>query len=165
MSKPRQVPMICLKSLIVSIIILILFSLLCTIFVASGIQPHLVADTGSSYIPPSLLDTGTNNSVMNASSLNSSPQSIINNMRNSNQTLPIPSKQPQILPNKNYIFSENKSEISTPSNSSHRGEFGKGVRIAVVMPTFTSAAYDHSFYIFYNKYINVTQGVNITQKT
>jgi hypothetical protein len=119
------------------------------ISVVSGNQPQLIADSGSSYTPLSLLYTGTNTSVMNASSLNDSPQSIINNMRNSTETLPIPSKQPQILPNKNYIFSANKSEISTPTNNSHNGEFGKGVRIAVVMPTFTSAAYDHSFYVFY----------------
>jgi hypothetical protein len=157
MSKPRQVPIICLKFLIVSIMIFILFSLPYANSVVSGIQPELIADSGSSYTPPSLLDTGTNTSVMNASSLNGSPQSIINNMRNSDETLPIPGKQPQILPNKNYIFSENKSEISTPSDSSHNGEFGKGVRIAVVMPTFTAAAYDHSFYVFYNKYINVTR--------
>jgi hypothetical protein len=128
------------------------------ISVVSGIQPQLFADSGSSssYTPPSLLDTGTNTSVMNASSLNDSPQSIINNMRNSTETLPIPGKQPQILSNKNYIFSANKSEISAPINSSHNGEFGKGVRIAVFMPTFTAAAYDHSFYVFYNKYMNVT---------
>jgi N,N-dimethylformamidase beta subunit-like, C-terminal len=143
--------------------IFILFSLPYANSVVSGIQPELIADSGSSNTPPSLLDTGTNIPVMNASSLNGSPQSIIKNMRNSDETLPIPGKQPQILPNKNYIFSENKSEISTPSDSSHNGEFGKGVRIAVVMPTFTAAAYDHSFYVFYDKYINVTRGgVNIT---
>jgi N,N-dimethylformamidase beta subunit-like, C-terminal len=162
MSKPRQVPAICLNFLIVSIMIFILFSLPYANSVVSGIQPELIADSGSSNTPPSLLDTGTNIPVMNASSLNGSPQSIIKNMRNSDETLPIPGKQPQILPNKNYIFSENKSEISTPSDSSHNGEFGKGVRIAVVMPTFTAAAYDHSFYVFYDKYINVTRGVNIT---
>jgi hypothetical protein len=164
MSEPRQVPIICLKFLIVSIMIFVLFSLPYANSVVSGIQPQFIADSGSSYTPPSpsLLDTGTNTSVMNASSLNGSPQSIINNMRNSDETLAIPGKQPQILPNKNYIFSENKSEISRPSDSSHNGEFGKGVRIAVVMPTFTAAAYDHSFYVFYNKYINVTRGVNIT---
>ena len=146
MSKPRQVPIICPRFLIVSILIFILFSLPYANSVVSGIQPQLIADSGSSYTPPSLLYTGTNTSVMNASSfLNDSPQSIINNMRNSNETLPIPGKQPQILPNKNYIFSANKSEISTPTNSSHEGEFGKGVRIAVVMPTFTAAAYDNSF--------------------
>ncbi|HEY7227277.1 MAG TPA: N,N-dimethylformamidase beta subunit family domain-containing protein [Nitrososphaeraceae archaeon] len=131
--------------------------------IVSATQLRFITDSSSSYSPALLLDTATNTSVINVSSLTSSPQSIINNMRNSNETLPIPGKQPQILPNKNYIFSENKSEISTPSNNSHRGEFGKGVRIAVVMPTFTAAAYDHSFYVFYNKYINVTKGVNITK--
>lgn len=38
----------------------------------------------------------------------------------------------------------------------------KKVKIALVIPTFTAAAYDRSFYLFYNKYINVTSGVNIT---
>src|SRR4029453_16422918 len=126
MSKPRQVPIICLKFMIVSIMIFILFSLPYANSVVSGIQPQLIAESGSSYIPPSLLDTGTNTSVMNASSLNDSPQSIMNNMRNSNESLPIPSKQPQILPNKNYIFSANKSEISTPTNNSHNGYFVNG---------------------------------------
>jgi hypothetical protein len=164
MSKPRRVPKICLKFLIVSVMI-ILFSSLCTNSVFAGVSLRVNADSSSRNYPtpPLILGSLTNNSVMNASSLNDSPQSIINNMRNSNETLPIPGKQPQILPNKNYIFSANKSEISTPSNNSHIGEFGKGVRIAVIMPTFTAAAYDHSFYEFYNKYINVTRGVNITK--
>src|SRR6058998_1441390 len=119
MSKPRQVPIISVKFLIVAIMIFILYSLPYANSVVSGIQPQLIADSSSSYTSPSLLDTRTNTSVMNASSLNDSPQSIINNMRNSNETLPIPGKLPQILPNKNYIFSQNKSEISRPSNNSH----------------------------------------------
>src|SRR5438093_12292628 len=164
MSKPRRVPKICLKFLIVSVMI-ILFSSLYTNSVFAGVSLRVNANSSSRNYPTItlILRSLTNNSIMNASSLNDSPQSIINNMRNSNETLPIPEKLPQILANKNYIFSTNKSEISTPSNNSHIGEFGKGVRIAVVMPTFTAAAYDHSFYVFYNKYINVTRGVNITK--
>ena len=59
-------------------------------------------------------------------------------------------------------FHKTRSEISTPSNNSHTGEFGEGVKIAAVMPTFTAAAYDNAFYVFYRKYINVAYGVNIT---
>ena len=51
---------------------------------------------------------------------------------------------------------------SHPSNNSHTGEFGEGVKIAAVMPTFTAAAYNNAFYVFYNKYDNFSRGVNIT---
>jgi hypothetical protein len=83
-------------------------------------------------------------------------------MRNLNETMPEPGARPYIAENRNYIFSQNKTEISAPNNNSHTGEFGKGVKIAVVMPTFTAAAYNDAFYVFYKKYDNVTRGVNIT---
>jgi len=83
-------------------------------------------------------------------------------MRNLNETVPEPGERPYIAENNSYVFSQNKTEISTPNNNSHTGDFGKGVNIAVVMPTFTAAAYTNAFYVFYNKYINVTRGVNIT---
>ena len=104
----------------------------------------------------------TNNAVLNGSTFTGSPLSITKELRSLNETIPIPGKQGHTTANNYYIFSENKSEISTPSNNSHTGEFGKKVKIALVMPTFTAAAYDQSFYLFYNKYINVMSGVNIT---
>ena len=61
-----------------------------------------------------------------------------------------------------YIFTKNRSEVSTPENNSHTDEFGKGTRIALVNPTFTSAAYNNSFYVFYKKYSNIPYEVNIT---
>ena len=149
--------------LMVPILILILFSLL----YASCVTPELKkanAESSSRLSTPFLLGTVINGSMTNgSSSLIDSPLSITNNMRNTNQSLPPSAKEPYISSNNNYVFTENKSEISTPSNNSHTGEFGKGVRIAVVMPTFTAAAYDHSFYLFYTKYYNTTQGVNITK--
>lgn len=162
MSKLRQVSRICPKFLIAPIMILILLSLLCTNSAFAVIQLQVTSNGSSGYHVPAPLDSWTNNSILNTSSLTGSPLSITKSMRNSNETLPIPGKQPNVAANKNYIFSENKSEISTPNNNSHTGEFGKEVKIAVVMPTFTAAAYDHSFYLFYNKYINVSRGVNIT---
>jgi len=101
--------------------------------------------------------------IPNASSLTGSALSITNSMRNSNATIPLPGKMPYISDNNRYIFSQNKSEISTPSNNSHTGEFGEGVKIAVVMPTFTAAAYNNAFYVFYTKYENVSHGINITK--
>lgn len=162
MSKLRQVSRICPKFLIAPIIMLILLSLLCTNSAFAVIQLQVTSNGSSGNHVPAPLDSWTNNSILNTSSLTGSPLSITKSMRNSNETLPIPGKQPNVAANKNYIFSENKSEISTPNNNSHTGEFGKEVKIAVVMPTFTAAAYDHSFYLFYNKYINVSRGVNIT---
>ena len=41
-------------------------------------------------------------------------------------------------------------------------EFGKGIKIAVIVPTFTSAAYHTSFYLFYKKYAYIPTGVNVT---
>lgn len=109
-----------------------------------------------------ILHSSANNSIANASALTGSPLSITNSMRNLNETVPEPGERPYIAENNSYVFSQNKTEISVPNNNSHTGEFGKGVNIAVVMPTFTAAAYNNAFYVFYNKYINVTRGVNVT---
>jgi N,N-dimethylformamidase beta subunit-like, C-terminal len=126
---------------------------------------------GQSYIPNPVNTTSavssssfinSSTTALNASSLTGSALSITNSMRNSNETVPLAEKTPYISDNNRYIFSQNRSEISTPSNNSHTGEFGEGVNIAAVMPTFTAAAYDNAFYVFYRKYINVAYGVNIT---
>jgi hypothetical protein len=61
-----------------------------------------------------------------------------------------------------YVFPKDRSEISTPENNSHTGEFGSGVRIALVEPTFTAAAYNNGFYRFFNLYSNTPPGMNIT---
>jgi hypothetical protein len=163
MLKPIQAPTICPRFLTEIIMkIFVLFSLLVTnsVFAIFEVQ----ATTNSSYKYPvtTLLDSMTNNSALNGSTFTGSPLSITKELRNLNETIPIPGRQGYTTANNDYIFSENKSEISTPSNNSHTGEFGKKVKIALVMPTFTAAAYDQSFYLFYNKYINVTSGVNIT---
>jgi hypothetical protein len=109
-----------------------------------------------------ILQSSANNSIASASTLTGSALSITKSMRNLNETIPEPGESPYIAENNSYVFSQNKTEISTPNNNSHTGDFGKGVNIAVVMPTFTAAAYTNAFYVFYNKYINVTRGVNIT---
>jgi hypothetical protein len=61
-----------------------------------------------------------------------------------------------------YVFSKDRSEISTPENNSHTGEFVNGVRIALVEPTFTASAYNDGFYKFFNIYSNTPPGTNIT---
>lgn len=61
-----------------------------------------------------------------------------------------------------YVFSKDKSEISTPENNSHTGEFGSGIRIALVEPTFTAAVYNNGFYRFFSLYSNTPPGMNIT---
>jgi hypothetical protein len=62
-----------------------------------------------------------------------------------------------------YVFSPDKSEISTPNNNTHTGDFGVGVDIALVLPSFTAAAYNNdNFYSFYRKYANVQYGTNVT---
>jgi len=66
-------------------------------------------------------------------------------------------------PSNDYIFSNNGSELSTPSNNTHTGNLGKGTRIALVVPTFTAAAYNHNgFYDFYRSQINAPSDFNVT---
>ena len=144
-------------------IIFVLFTFLFTnsIFAISEVQA--TANSSHKYPVTTILDSMTNNSAPNRSSMFvGSPLSITKELRNTNESIPIPGNEGQATDKNDYVFSENKSEISTPGNNSHTGEFGKKVKIALVMPTFTAAAYDKSFYLFYNKYINVTTGVNVT---
>lgn len=61
-----------------------------------------------------------------------------------------------------FAFSNDKRELSNPDNNSHTGEFGAGIRIALINPTFTTAAYNHAFYLFYKKYGETPPKVNIT---
>jgi hypothetical protein len=61
-----------------------------------------------------------------------------------------------------YIFSKNRGELSTPGNNTHTGEFGNGIKIALIVPTFTQAAYNNAFYKFYEKNANVPYGTNVT---
>jgi hypothetical protein len=62
-----------------------------------------------------------------------------------------------------YVLSRMKSELTTShGTNTHTGEFNKGIRIAFVKPTFTAAAYNRAFYLFYKKYSHVPHGVNIT---
>ena len=144
-------------------IIFVLFTFLFTnsIFAISEVQA--TANSSHKYPVTTILDSITNSSALNRSSMFvGSPLSITKELRNTNESIPIPGNEGQATDKNDYVFSENKSEISTPGNNSHTGEFGKKVKIALVMPTFTAAAYDKSFYLFYNKYINVTTGVNVT---
>src|SRR5437867_5469559 len=132
-----------LKFAITFIIIITFFTLLCT-RQAFGIAHLDIAPKASTkYSLPLLLQSWSNNSILNTSSAGS-PLSITKSMRNINETVPTPGERPYIAQNKDYVFSQNRTEISAPSNNSHTGEFGKGVKIAVVMPTFTAAAYNHA---------------------
>ena len=45
-------------------------------------------------------------------------------------------------------------DLKYPDNSTSLNNFDN-IRIALVDPTFTNAAYDNSFYIFYNLYNNI----------
>jgi hypothetical protein len=47
-----------------------------------------------------------------------------------------------------YTLTKNRSEVSTPENNSHTDEFGKGTRIALVNPIFTSQECSYSSFTF-----------------
>lgn len=60
----------------------------------------------------------------------------------------------------NIIFPALKSGNDNNANIANKP--GIGVRIALVEPTFTAAAYNNSFYVFYLKYSHVLANANIT---
>ena len=151
-----------LKFVITAIMVVISCSMIYTNSAFGKINIGIASNSTSTHPLPSFLNSSANSSVLNVSSLSGSSLSIAKSMRNSNETTPASAAAPYIAENRKYIFSQNKTEISTPLNNSHTGEFGKAVKIAVVMPTFTAAAYTNAFYVFYNKYINVTRSVNVT---
>src|SRR4029079_5328834 len=156
MSESKRASRTCLVFVILVIMISVSLSLLVTNSVFG--KAHLEITANASSKSPSW----ANNSIVNSTSLTGSPLSITKSMRNLNETIPQPGERPYIAENKNYVFSQNRTEISTPTNNSHTGEFRKGVKIAVVMPSFTAAAYNNAFYTFYEKYINTKLGVKFT---
>ncbi|HYX55844.1 MAG TPA: N,N-dimethylformamidase beta subunit family domain-containing protein [Nitrososphaeraceae archaeon] len=101
--------------------------------------------------------------LLQASGQKQSSLSIVDSMREGNLTISIAN---DMLKSKNdtkdYIFSKNRSEISTPENNTHTGDFGKGIDVALIKPTFTAAAYNNAFYIFYSLYDDVLIGKNVT---
>ena len=60
------------------------------------------------------------------------------------------------------IFNNTKQVRLENDNANVSSQFGKGVRIALVEPTFTAAAYNNSFYVFYPKYSHVPAKTNVT---
>ncbi len=64
-----------------------------------------------------------------------------------------------------YTIPNNSSSQLTTTigdNNANTSRLGNGVRIALVEPTFTAAAYNNSFYVFYQKYNNDPATANIT---
>jgi hypothetical protein len=88
--------------------------------------------------------------------------SIVGSMRESGHKLISTNRPPLNANSTYYTFTKNRSEVSTPETNSHTNEFGKGTRIGLANPTFTSAAYNNSFYVFYEKHSNTPYGVNVT---
>src|SRR5919109_4390644 len=71
---------------------------------------------------------------------------------------------PKLNTNNIYYFRSNsKNNSSSPlKNKINPQDFGKGLDIALIKPTFTAAAYHNSFYTFYKLYGNIQEGENIT---
>jgi hypothetical protein len=93
---------------------------------------------------------------------NATPLSVVESMRDNGDNLTANIRHPLNENATYYTFTKDRREVSTPNNNSHTNEFGRGVRIALINPSFTSAAYNNSFYIFYEKYANTPSGVNVT---
>jgi hypothetical protein len=66
--------------------------------------------------------------------------------------------------NDNAISSLPQQQQQQQETSEHTGKIlSKGKSIALVLPTFTAAAYNNSFYIFYERYAHITYGTNVTK--
>jgi hypothetical protein len=91
-----------------------------------------------------------------------SPLSIVGSMRENGNNLTATADPPLNANSTYYTFTKNRSEVSTPESNTRTNEFGKGVKIALINPSFTSAAYNNSFYKFYGKYASTPSGVNVT---
>jgi hypothetical protein len=64
-----------------------------------------------------------------------------------------------------YSIPINSRQMTTTpgdNNTNTGNRLGKGVSIALVEPTFTAAAYNNSFYVFYQKYSHAPATANIT---
>jgi hypothetical protein len=90
--------------------------------------------------------------------------SIVGSMRENGNNLTATARPPLNANSTYYTFTKNRSEVSTPENNSHTNEYGKGIKIALINPSFTSAAYNNSYYNFYEKYANTPSRVNVTSE-
>lgn len=88
--------------------------------------------------------------------------SIVGSMRENGNNLTATARPPLNANSTYFTFTKNRSEVSTPENNSHTNEYGKGIKIALINPSFTSAAYNNSYYNFYEKYANTPSRVNVT---
>jgi hypothetical protein len=95
--------------------------------------------------------------VDSANNIAPSSSGLADNLREGNLSSTYPN-----INDTSYHFSKDRHEISTPENNTHTGDFGKGTDIALIKPTFTAAAYDNAFYMFYPKYANTSRNANIT---
>jgi hypothetical protein len=75
----------------------------------------------------------------------------------------LPTTIPQNMTALNLLINRSTQLRVAPENDNvNSSQFEKGVRIALVEPTFTAAAYNNSFYVFYQKYSHVPANTNIT---
>lgn len=66
--------------------------------------------------------------------------------------------------NDNAISSLPQQQQQQQETSEHTGKIlSKGKSIALVLPTFTAAAYNNSFYIFYQRYAHILYRTNVTK--
>ena len=66
--------------------------------------------------------------------------------------------------NDNAISSLPQQQQQQQETSEHTSKIlSKGKSIALVLPTFTAAAYNNSFYIFYQRYAHIPYGTNVTK--
>jgi hypothetical protein len=94
MSESKKVFRTSLVSVIMVMMNLVSLPLLFTNSAFSNAQPESTASAGSKHPLPIILDSWTNNSLANASTLTGSALSITKSMRNLNETVPESGERP-----------------------------------------------------------------------
>jgi hypothetical protein len=99
-------------------------------------------------------------------SVTRSLSSIVTNVKNgNNNNLTSPHSSSSFLPGTNYYIKSKNKQMTSFENTTHQtSEFNvdNDIDIAFIKPSFTAAAYHHSFYVFYTLYENTALGKNIT---
>jgi hypothetical protein len=119
----------------------------------NSIRLHHLAYAQNSTLDEGVTDTGTG---INKGIVNTTTESDLPNAVSVPTSLP-KSQQIQMLK-----IEQHKKPVPLLWLALHSQSYKKGSSIALVVPVFTGAAYNHAFYIFYKHYAGIRRGENIT---
>jgi hypothetical protein len=145
--------MILLPAILESFLSVSINTLLRHSIILNSIPLHHLAYAQNSTLDSGIRDTGTG---IDKGITNTTTESDLPNAVSVPASLP-KSQQIQMLK-----IEQHKKSVPLLWLGLHSQSYKKGSSIALVVPVFTGAAYNHAFYIFYKHYAGVRRGENIT---